>query len=182
LVPNELPEDSEVFAAMLGTMGGERIARKQNRDFTASLIAGATAVSAANAASLVSDDFANLIAGVGEQHLDGLDELVFMVSATSFGSILKLKDGSGNPLFVSGRVYGFRVVRNSHLAAPASGAVSVTFGRHQKFRIADVNTITVRRFGETAYAEKDEDLWEVVLRSDGALADCATVPVTKLVH
>lgn len=81
------------------------------------------------------------------------------IHPTMINALRQLKDTAGLPLFLEvgdydgaavGRMFGFPVIPNSYLAAPAIGSVSMILACWDSFlTIADAETITIKRFEQT---------------------------------
>ncbi|MFO0802007.1 MAG: phage major capsid protein [Gemmataceae bacterium] len=192
----ELLDDSALdFATELGTMLGERIARKQAVDFTTGsgssqpqgiVTASTLGVTAASATAIAPDEIISLIHSVDPAYRQS-PNFALMMADTTLAYIRKLKDGQGRYLFIpdtnstGGRIHGVPVVVNPQMASIATGNKTVLAGDFSKFKIRDVNTVRFRRL-EERYAELDQVGFIAFLRSDSRLMDAGTHPVKHLIQ
>lgn len=194
-VAAELLEDSAFdLARILGDVLGERIARKQNEDFT--LAAGGAApygitLHAATGDTL--DATTAITADELEDFYRSVDPAYrmnaqWMMNDGIVGAIRKLKGSDNNYLWQPGlaggdpdTLKGKPVVLNQDMAsAVTASAVVATFGDHSYYKIREVGSVRFRRLVER-YADEDEEGFVAFERADGALLDAGTNPVKKLV-
>lgn len=193
-ITTELLEDSAFdMANILGSWAGERIARKQNSDFTVGggttlpygLVTQSSAgVTAASATAIAADEMIDLQHSLDTAYRDGA---AFMFHDNVAKSLRKLKDGNGQylwqPDFGAGRrdtLLGSPTIINLNMASSiASAAKTVLFGDYSKYKIRDVTTIRLRRLVEL-YAATDEEGYIMFQRSDGNLLNAGTNPVKRI--
>lgn len=197
LCPSELLEDSAYdLETELADMLGERISRCQEEEFTTGTgngmpvgiaVGSAIGATAANAASLVGDDFINLIHSVDPRYRND-PSFALMMHDLMFAAVRKIKDGQGRYIFEEGqdgmppKIKGVRVVINQNMpSAAASGAKTVIAGPFRKYKVRDVRKIRVRRMDER-YGDYDQTGFVAFMRSDGAPLNAGTGPIKHLVH
>lgn len=105
----------------------------------------------------------------------------FMMRRSSIGAVRKLKDNSGQYLFVPAAtvgspdtLLGFPIVENPDVAATATGAKSVLFGWFGSYHVRQVGGIEVAR-SEDAYFASDEIGVRLTMRVWGDLGQSAAV-------
>ena len=96
-------------------------------------------VTTENKGALDYDDFVNLIASLDPAYSSGA---CFSFSTLTLGSVLKIKDAEGRPIFIpyldgaksgfAGQILGYPVKINQFAPTVASGNVAVLFGDHAK--------------------------------------------------
>ncbi|MBN9521957.1 phage major capsid protein [bacterium] len=197
LAPSELLEDSAFeLETELSALLGERIGRIQEDEFTngtgnsmpLGVVPGsALGATAANAASLVGDDFINLIHSVDPAYRND-PSFALMMHDLIFAAVRKIKDLQGRYIFEEGqngmppRIKGVRVVINQNMpTAPASGARTVVAGPFRKYKVRDVRRIRIRRFDER-YGDYDQTGFVAFMRSDARPLNAGTGPIRYLVH
>ena len=172
LVPQELLEDNGVNLELrLGQMMGERIARKQNLDFTlgdgSSKPSGIVPMSAlgtttASATAITFDELIDLEHSVDPAYRNS-PGVGYMLNDRILAGIRKLKDGSGAYLFTCGRtadkpdmINGFPVTVNNDMQSSISASTkTVLFGDLSKYKVRLVRQIRIYRL-EERYREKDQ--------------------------
>ncbi len=193
-VPAELLEDSAFdLASEVGRMTGERIGRRQNRDFTVGnaaskpkgiVTASTLGVTAASATTVTADEVVGLIHSVDPAYRTNAR---LMFADSTLLVLRKLKDGNGRYLFqdatagASPTIWGSGYEINQHMAAIATGAKSIIYGQLDKYKIRDVRTIRMRRLVER-YADQDLEGFVAFQRSDGNLLDAGVAPVKHLIQ
>lgn len=105
----------------------------------------------------------------------------FMMRRSSIGAVRKLKDNSGQYLFVPAAtvgspdtLLGFPIVENPDVAATATSAKSVLFGWFGSYHVRQVGGIEVAR-SEDAYFASDEIGVRLTMRVWGDLGQSAAV-------
>lgn len=179
-VPQELLNDAPFATAALGRILGERIGRKQNREWTARLMLQATVGrTAASATALSPDDLEALVGSVDYAYrLNG----TFQMHGDTLMYLSKLKDGNGRPIYpeCQGRaptLLGYPVVPNPHMDSTlASGNRTVAFGDFARVAIRDVREVRVLMMQER-YRDLDQVGMVAYQRSDMSLLDAGTGPV-----
>lgn len=193
-VPVELLEDSAFdMAAIVGEMCGERIGRRQNRDFTVGdgaskpngLIPAATlGVTAASATAITFDELFNLIHSVDPAYRNGAS---WMIHDNILLAVRKLKDSQNRYLWESSlqtgtvdRLIGYPYTVNQSMGSSLAASNKVAaFGQMSKYKIRDVRSLRLRRLVER-YADTDQEGFVAFFRSDGNLLDAGTHPVKYL--
>lgn len=192
-VPVELLEDSAFdMVATIGQICGERIGRRQNRDFTTGDAAGKPSgivtaapvgVTAASQTAFTADELLALIHSVDPAYR-GNARLMF--NDTVLLRIRQLKDGTGRYLLqdlpngAPGTVWGYSyVVNQSMTASLTANSIPVVFGDLSKYKIRDVREIRIRRLVER-YADSDQEGFVAFMRSDGNLLNAGVSPVKTL--
>ena len=106
----------------------------------------------------------------------------FMFADATLKALKKLKDGQGRPLWLPGvdvkepaSILGYRYVINQAVPAMAAGAKSLLFGDFSKYVIRDAMSITMRRFDDSAFAQKGQVGFLAFMRSGGVLTDAQAV-------
>jgi HK97 family phage major capsid protein len=96
--------------------------------------------------------------------------------------IRKIKDSEGRPIFVPGyeqgnpggapdRLLNRDIAINQHMAAPAPGAKSISYGDFSYYKVRDVMSVTLFRFTDSAYTKKGQVGFLAWMRSGGNLVD-----------
>lgn len=105
----------------------------------------------------------------------------FMMRRASMGQLRKLKDNSGQYLYVPAatvgapdQFMGFPIVENPDVPAIATGAKSVLFGWHGSYHVRQVGGIEVAR-SDDAYFASDEIGFRVIMRIWGDLGQADAV-------
>lgn len=199
-IPNSFFTDSAFdLAAIVGSMQGEMIGRRQATDFTTgdgvnkatgfvrSCVQNSATVAAGSATGLLGDDFLNLKHGIDPAYREL--GCTFMLHDSILLAARKLKDGNGMYLWQSGlalnqpdSILGDPVYINQAMDSTMSaGKYSVAYGLFSKYKIRDVNDIVMRRADER-YIENDQTGFIAFLRSDGNLLDAGRRPIKLLSH
>lgn len=165
---------------------GSRIGRIQNEEFTTGagtsgipegFVTGATtAVTAASATAVTTDELIDLTESVDEAYLAGNPVFTFRQSVR--GSIRKLKDSNGQYIWRPGlrdgeedQLLGYRYVVNNDMPAMTTGLKPIVFGDIAAgFIVRDVAGIPVRRLVER-YAEFGQVAFLGFHRADSAVVD-----------
>jgi HK97 family phage major capsid protein len=187
-VPVELLEDSAFnLVQTLGDIVGERLSRKQNRDFTVGtaanqpngIVTAATlGKTTAGANAITADEVLDLIHSVDPAYRIGAG---FMFHDAVLLALRKLKDSQGRYLWSSGitggapdRLSEYPITINQHMASSvATTNKTMLFGQLNKYKVRDVRVIRFRRLVER-YAEKDQEGFIAFSRSDGNLLATGT--------
>ena len=182
----ELLEDSGVdLLGYIAEQAGISLAVKSNTDFTTGNdtnapngivtastagVTGATGVSG----EFTADNLIDLVYSVGPQYRRL--GATWQARDASIAKIRKLKDGSGQYLFVAGlagspdTLLGFPLVSNPDVAATATSAKSVIFGAASKYMIRQAGPIRFERSDEFAFTS-DLVTFKIAMRYDGDLLD-----------
>ena len=107
----------------------------------------------------------------------------FMMNDLSVAIVSKIKDTTGQPIWVPGitqgapdLLLGHPVVTNDDMAVMAANAKSIIFGDLSKYAIRDVNGSTmIRRFDDSAFALSGQVGFCGWQRSGGNLLNTAAV-------
>lgn len=198
LVPQELLEDSAIdIARYVAQVCAERISRIQNEEFTVGtdasqpngiVTASTLGVTAASMAAITGDELMELVHSVDPAYRRG-PGVGFMLNDQTLLAIRKLKDSNGQYLWQPAltmaepdRLLGFPATVNQDMADPGASAVSLLFGKLNKYKIRDVRSLRLRRLTDGEYGAADQTAFVAFLRSDGDLLDAGTNPVKHLVH
>lgn len=198
-VPIELLQDSEIdVEALVRARFAARIGRIQNSYFTTGSGTGQpkglmTAASAGKTGAsgqtttIIYDDLVDLIESIDQAYIDaGISK--FMGSQTMRGTVRKLKDTAGRPLWAPGYelgiaggladlLMGYEFVINNSVAVPAASAKSLAFGDMSKYIIRDVMDVSLFRFTDSAYTKKGQVGFLAWSRAGGNLVDTSAVKV-----
>ena len=192
-VPVELIQDSAInLGQEIGTRLGERIAKVTNRHFTVGVgttqplgvVADATlGVTAAAVGASTYDELVDLQHSVDAAYrLKG----TWMFADSTLRQLKKLRDGDGKLIWQQGMIggapdtiLGNRYVVNNDIAAMASTTKAILFGDMSKYKIRDVQDVTVIRLDER-FAEFGQVAFMAFSRHDGLLLDAGTHPVKYL--
>lgn len=194
LVPYELLRDSAFdLAGLLGSMLGERIARKTAVDNTTGtgaaeprgIVTGSVlGVTAAAAAAITSDEIIRLEHSVDPSYRIGAG---YMMHDSVVLAIRLLKDGEGRYLWVPGirdgrvdTLNGRPVAINQAMASTiTNSAITMLFGQLNTFKIREVGTIRLYRL-EERYRDNDQDGFMAFLEQDAGPLDAGTHPIRHL--
>lgn len=194
-VPTELMEDSAFdLVTEIGRMCGERVSRRQNRDFTTGdgaakprgIVTAATlGVTTAGATAITADEIVGLIHSVDPSYRQGA-KLMFHDNLLLY--IRKLKDSQNRYLFQDAAagapptIWGAPYEINQHMQSTVATATkTVIYGQLDKYKIRDVRTIRMRRLVER-YADADQEGFVAFFRSDGNLLDAGVAPVKYMLQ
>lgn len=135
--------------------------------------------------SIGSDDLIELEHSVDKAYRKGSS---FMANDSTIKFVKKLKDKYGRPLWLPGlavnaedSILGYPYFTNNDMAAIATTAKTVTFGRHDKYLIRKVKDLTVMKLVER-FADFGQVAFIGFARYDGNLLDAGTHPVKYLVQ
>lgn len=195
-VPSELITDSAIdVPGVLGSMLGERLGRITNQRYTLGtgtkepmgIVEAATlGKTAAATGAIIPDELIELVHSVDPAYRPSA---VFMLHDNVLLHIRLLKDGNGAYIWQLGNIaqgipaslLGYRYVVNQDMASSvATTAKTVLFGDFKKYKIRDVNQVTLRL--SERYAEYDQEGFVAFLRTDGGLLDAGTNPIKYLVQ
>jgi HK97 family phage major capsid protein len=198
LVPAELMEDTAFnMAALLGELLGIRIGRILSDEFTVTgagaapsgIVTAATAgITAASATAVAGDDIYGLKHSVDPAYRTG-PGVGFMFHDKILLAIKKLKDGFGRYLWQASLAGGAPdtldgdpiTINQSMASTIASGAITMLYGKLNKYKIRDVSEVRLRRLVER-FADADQEAFLMFSRHDGQLIDAGTHPVKVLTH
>jgi HK97 family phage major capsid protein len=199
-VSREFMQDNAVnFAARVGEILGQRIARITNRHFTVGtgnsqpkgIVTAATSsgVTTATATGFVYDEIVELVHSVDPAYRTTGK---FMFHDNTLLALKKIKvpqfsgDTNGQPLWRPGMtvgapdtIDGYRYVINQHMPLPVASQKAMIFGALEKYQIRDVRDLEVVRLDELR-AEFRQVVWMAWYRGDGDLLDAGTHPVKYL--
>lgn len=194
----EFMQDNAInFAARVGELLGDRIARIGNRHFTVGtgsgqpkgIVTAATSsgVTALSATAFSYDNIVDLTHSVDPAYRN--NGAKFMFHDNVLKALKKIKvpqysgDTAGQPLWRPGltvgapdTIDGYGYVINQHMPLPTTGQKAMIFGALNKYQIRDVRTVEVMRLNELR-AEFRQVLWLAFSRHDGDLLDAGTHPV-----
>lgn len=193
-IPNELINDAAFdLVAEVNARFGERLGRIQNAEFTNLVGAGsgpngflplatvAKTGATGQTTSIAYDDIIDLEHGIDVAYRNGAG---YMCNDIMSGTLRKVKDSYGRPLFGAGleeaapdTLNGRPLWTNNDMPVPAANARSLAFGQFKKYIIRDVaGSAVVVRLTEM-YALQNETAFVAFLRSDGNLVDAGTHPI-----
>lgn len=199
LVPHQLTEDSQVdIEGLIADLAAERLGRITNKRWTTGtganqpqgIVTGSTLGKTAASATAVT--YAELV------DLQVSIDPAYNVRASwefnnvTFGALRKLVDSDGRPIWMpaansgmAGGAPGLLLDKpyaiNQHMADMASGAKSIIYGDHSKYKIRRVSSLIAVRLTER-YAEKLQTGFFVFMRCDGRLINAGTNPIKHLLH
>lgn len=192
-VSAELLQDSAVnVPSLIGGMLGERIGRITNTHFTTGTGSGQPngVVTAATlgvtgatgqTTTVIYDNIVDLFHKVDVAYRDR--GAVWMMNDNTVGSIKKIVDTQGRPLWLPNLVpgapdtlLGRPIVVNNDVAVMAANANSILFGDFSKYWIRDVLDIVLLRLDER-FADLHQVGFLAFSRHDGDLIDAGTNPV-----
>lgn len=198
-VSRNLLTDSFVdFESRIGQMLGERIARKQNTDFTTGygggvvprgiVTAATSGVTANSATSIAYDEVIDLEHSI-DPSLRNREGVGYSMHDSILQHLRKLKDGEGRYLWQSGantgspdrlnnRPYFINQAMDSTMS---SGKKTLLFGALRNYKVRQVGTVMIQRLRER-YAEFNKDGFIAHTRADGNLLDAGDNPVKYLSH
>lgn len=198
-ISRSLLQDSPInLEQEIGAMMGERLGRKQNREFTTGggggvaprgiVTAAALGKTTASATAIVYDELIDLEHSVdpSRRNLPGVG---YMFNDAILQYLRKLKDGNGNYLWSNGtqagqpdRINNRPYAINQHMASSiASGNKTVLFGHLPSYKVRQVGMIVIQRLVER-FAEFNQDAYIAYMRADGNLLDAGDNPVKYLTH
>lgn len=194
-IPIPLIQDSSVdIEGYIGSLLGERIGRIEEEEFTSGdgaskpngiVTASLFGNTAAAAAAIAYVDLIELEHSVNPAYRQGSK---YMLGDTALKVLKKLVDGEGRPLWVPGvatkepdTINGYPYEINVEMAAPASAAKSMLFGRLDKYLIRDVGNVIMMILRER-FAEYFQIGMVGFHRTDGELLDAGQGPVRHMVH
>lgn len=196
-VTYEMLRDSFIdLEGHIGTVGGERLGRIENDEFTIGngasmprgiVFAAPVGVTTASATAITSDEVIDLEASVDEAYQAG-DRVGFMMHKNVLVYLRKLKDTTGRPLYVLGQETGRRDQLNGkpiYINMSMDSTVAATkdvmlYGDLSKYWIRRVGGSRVVRDPYTQRISNDRDLFAVVEYADGNLVNAGTAPVKKM--
>lgn len=198
-VPIQLMQDSAVdIEGLIGDMMAERLGRITNKRWTTGtganqpqgIVTGSVAgKTAASATAVTYDELVDLQTSLDPAY--GA-KASWEFNNTTFGALRKLKDSDGRPIWQPAALSGMAggapgtlldkpYAINQHMANMASGAKSILYGDHSKYKIRRVRNMVIVRLTER-YAEKLQVGFFGFLRCDGRLIDPGTNPIKHLLH
>jgi HK97 family phage major capsid protein len=162
VVEPSLMEDS---AVPLEQILAESIAETQGLDFDYAFLrgdgvgkprgihdyigAGVSSVNSGSSAALVYDGLIDLMMTLPAQYRDGA---VFYMKSLTFGSCLKLKDSSQQPILyqssIPGTLFGKKVWMTEHMTAVGANAYPILFGNPRFYIVAQRRDLRVQRLVE----------------------------------
>jgi len=157
---------------------GQRLARKQNREFTVGeghngpqgiVPAAGVGVTAASATAIATDEVLRLVGSVNAFYRQTAS---LMMNTTTWTVLATAKDGQGQYAWRLAGLHEFPLVLNDHMPDIAAGAKPIVYGDLSAYKIFDLGEVTIQRFVEE-YVAFYESAYEAWLQSDGALADAS---------
>lgn len=196
-VPLELLMDSQIdVEALVRQRFADRVGRIMNSYFTTGsgssepkgvITAASTGKTGASGqtTTIIFEDLVDLIESVDAAYLAG-GTCKFMTSQTMRGTLRKLKDSGGRPLWTPGydlglsagladKLMGYDMQINNSIAVPAASAKSLAFGDFSKYIIRDVMDVSLFRFTDSAYTKLGQVGFLAWARSGGNLVDTGAV-------
>lgn len=199
LVPHQLMEDSQVdVEALIADLAAERLGRITNKRWTTGnganqpqgIVTGSTlGKTAASATAVTYAELVDLQVSIDPAYNIRAS---WEFNNTTFGALRKLVDSDGRPIWMpaansgmAGGAPGLLLDKpyaiNQHMADMASGAKSIIYGDHSKYKIRRVNSLIAVRLTER-YAEKLQTGFFVFMRCDGRIINAGTNPIKHLLH
>lgn len=194
-VHRSLYQDSNFdILSIVSGVAGERLGRIQNTHFTTGdgnakpygiVTASALGVSAAGASAITYDELMGLEHSIDIAYRN--QGCGYMFSDSTALVLRKLKNGVGEYLWRNGdgsqptTLNGYRITINNSMASVASGNKSVLFGLLNKYKIRDVQGMTLQRFVETK-GKKNQDEFVAIMRTDGNLLTAGQTVVAHLLQ
>lgn len=198
-VPYQFLQDTSIsdFESWLAEMFGQRIGRRQNRDFTngaggnqpEGLVSASTLGAQTAAAGVIAwEDLVALEHSVDPSYRMGAQ---WMFHDAVLQELKQLSDGQNRPLWLPGVSVGepdtilrYSYVINQHMPAPvgaawAAGDRAIVFGDMSYYWIRDVRGFSIIRLDER-YADNLQVGFLAFARADGALIDAGTHPIRHL--
>lgn len=198
-VPYQFLQDTSIsdFESWLAEMFGQRIGRRQNRDFTNGAggnqpegLVSASPLGAQTAAAgvIAWEDLVALEHSVDPSYRLGAQ---WMFHDAVLQELKQLSDGQNRPLWLPGVSVGepdtilrYSYVINQHMPAPvgaawAAGDRAIAFGDMSYYWIRDVRGFSIIRLDER-YADNLQVGFLAFARADGALIDAGTHPIRHL--
>lgn len=198
-VPYQFLQDTSIsdFESWLAEMFGQRIGRRQNRDFTNGAggnqpegLVSASPLGAQTAAAgvIAWEDLVALEHSVDPSYRLGAQ---WMFHDAVLQELKQLSDGQNRPLWLPGVSVGepdtilrYSYVINQHMTAPVGGAWAagdraIAFGDMSYYWIRDVRGFSIIRLDER-YADNLQVGFLAFARADGALIDAGTHPIRHL--
>lgn len=198
-VPYQFLQDTSIsdFESWLAGMFGQRIGRRQNRDFTNGAggnqpegLVSASPLGAQTAAAgvIAWEDLVALEHSVDPSYRLGAQ---WMFHDAVLQELKQLSDGQNRPLWLPGVSVGepdtilrYSYVINQHMPAPvgaawAAGDRAIAFGDMSYYWIRDVRGFSIIRLDER-YADNLQVGFLAFARADGALIDAGTHPIRHL--
>lgn len=198
-VPYQFLQDTSIsdFESWLAEMFGQRIGRRQNRDFTngaggnqpEGLVSASTLGAQTAAAGVIAwEDLVALEHSVDPSYRMGAQ---WMFHDAVLQELKQLSDGQNRPLWLPGVSVGepdtilrYSYVINQHMPAPVGGAWAagdraIAFGDMSYYWIRDVRGFSIIRLDER-YADNLQVGFLAFARADGALIDAGTHPIRHL--
>jgi len=192
-VHRSLYQDSnfDIFS-IVNAVAGERLGRKQNRDFTVGdgnakpkgIVTAATlGVTAASTTAITYDELIDLEYSIDPAYR-GMG-CSYMMNDATVKIVRKLKDGNGNYLWTNANgstpnmFNGYPVIFNNNMATVAASAKTVIFGLLSKYKIRDVQQMSMQRFVETK-GKQNQDEFLAIMRCDGNLLGAGQTVVSYL--
>lgn len=195
-VPFELLQDSAIdIEGFVRKRLAERLGRITNQHFTTGTGSGQPRGAATGSAAgkvgttgqtltVIADDLVDLVHSVNSAYRNQ-GRCRFMLRDATFGSVRKLKDTAGRPIFIPGwdglgksmpdEILGYPVKVNDDVAAMAANARSILFGDFSYYKIRDVMAVTLFRFTDSAYAKLGQVGFLAWHRAGGNLVDTTAV-------
>lgn len=198
-VPYQFLQDTSIgdFESWLGRVFGERIGRRQNRDFTNGVggnepeglvFAAPLGVQTAGVGVIAWEDLVALEHSVDPSYRIGAQ---WMFHDDVLRDLKQLSDGANRPLWLPGVAAGepdtilrYPYVINQHMPAAggagwAAGQRAAVFGDMSYYWIRDVRGFSIIRL-EERYADFLQVGFLAFARADGALVDAGTHPIRHL--
>jgi HK97 family phage major capsid protein len=192
-VPVELIQDSAInIEAYVGARLGEQIGRGTNRHFTTGtggnqpqgIVTGATlGVSAAAANAVTYEELVDLLHSVDPAYRGNF---TWMFHDDTLRELRKMRDNDGKLIWQESAragepdtILGKPFIINQDMAPMGKGAKSIIGGDLSKYKVRDVQDISIVRLDER-YAEFLQVAFLAYSRHDGLLLDAGTHPVKFL--
>lgn len=196
-VPFELIQDSGInLARLLGSLLGERLARKMATEITNGVGDGASpkglvpasvlGKTTSSGTAITFDEVIDLMDSIDPAYRDNSS---FMFHTGISTHLRKLKDGQSRYLWerntqISGpdMIFGHPVTINQKMQATVATATkTILFGDFKKYKWREVGSIRMKRL-EERFAELDQVAFIGFMRADGNLLDAGTNPLKHMLQ
>ncbi len=195
-VSSELIQDSAFnIPRLIGDQLGERLARRQNREFTTgddtnapqgALTGSFLGKTCADDTSFTYDELIDFFHSVDPSYRD---EFTWMMHDNILLVLKKLKDGEGNYLWRSGdiskgvpdTIENKPYVINQHMTSTITASDKIILGgKFDAYKCREVNAVQLRRSDEL-YIRSDQSVFLAFMRYDGGLLDAGTHPLKHMI-
>ena len=194
-VPSELIQDSAFnIPQLIGDRLGERLARRQNREYTTgddtnapqgAVVGSFLGKTCASATAFIYDELMDFFHSVDPAYREDFN---WMMHDNILLALKKLKDGEGNYLWRSGdlakgvpdTIENKPYVINQHMASTIEASAKIILGgKFDAYKAREVNAVQLRR-SDDLYIRSDQSVFLAFMRFDGGLLDAGTHPLKHM--